>query len=180
MDNLNDIANSLLQESNALADKLRSREARDILNRIGEVPEQSYLDIASLAAYICAAPIAAVSLIDDDTAYFKGLVGGNQLWSSDSFSSAPRELMVCNLTIKTPDQPCIIYDAETDSRVAGLPFVNGTYDYIRFHAGLPLTTKQGNAVGTICVFDRIPRRLRADQLDALERLRRVVLSLYGA
>lgn len=178
-DEFNDAAASLALESAALIEAMRCREARSILDRIGEIPDEVFLDIASLAVQVCQVPIAAVSLIDDTTAYFKGIVGSGHGWDAGTFTSGHRNIMVCNLTIKTPDQPCIIYDAELDDRVAGLPFFNGTYDHVRFHYGLPLTTKAGNAVGTICVFDRTPRQLGKDQVSALGRLRRLVLNLYG-
>lgn len=175
MDDLKEAAKSLVEESSAVVEALRAKEAREILDRIGEAPDDVFVDLASIAAQICGVPLAAVSLIDDDRAYLKGLH-----WDTGSWSDCARSDVVCNVTIKTPDQPLIIYDAEVDERVCGLPFVNGTYDYIRFHAGLPLVTKKGNAVGTICVFDRMPRILRKDQLAAMERLRRLVLRLYGA
>lgn len=174
-----DAAKSLAQEAAALIELMRTQEVRKIMNRINHTPDDEFLDIASLAAQICSAPIAAVSLIDENTAFYKGIVGGNDKWNAGEFVSGDRAIMACNLTLKTPDQPCVIYDAETDARTVGLPFFNGTYDHVRFYYGLPLTTKAGNAVGTICVLDRMPRKLRQDQQAAMERLRRLVLKLYG-
>ena len=179
MDDFSKMAADLIAESVALAEKLRASEARRILALIEQTPDESFLDIASLAAHICSAPIAAVSLIDETVAHYKGLVGSGDKWQAHEFTDAPRDIVACNLTLKAPDQPCIIYDAETDDRTVGLPFFNGTYDYCRFYYGLPLTTKAGYAVGTICVLDRMPRKLRKDQAAALERLRRLVLKLYG-
>jgi hypothetical protein len=178
MDDFNKIAQELLAETKSLSEKLRSDQARKILDRIGELPEQAYLDLASLAALITNSPVAAVSLIDEDTAYFKGIVGGNDSWSSETFIQAPRHILICNETIKDPNQNCIIYDAKSDDRVKNLPFVDGTYDYVRFYFGLPLVSGEGNAVGTLCVFDRIPKNLEKEQVNALERLRRLAINLY--
>ena len=61
---------------------------------------------------------------------------------------------------------------------------------VRFYAGVPLVTGDDVALGTLCVIDRVPRELSADQersLQALSRqvmaqldLRRLVAELEGA
>ena len=176
---LDDAARSLAEEAEGLIEALRLQEVKKIMDRLEATPDATFLDVASLAAHICAAPVAAVTLVDEIACHLIGFTGSGDRWDSSSFKQADRNVVACNLTIKTPDQPCIIYDAETDDRTIGLPFFNGTYDYIKFYYGLALTTKSGNAVGTICVLDRMPRTLRKDQIAALERLRRLVLKLYG-
>lgn len=174
MSDIKNLASELIGLSQEVSDALRSRKAREILDRVGEMPDADLLNIAALAAQICDVPIAAVGLIDQDTAYYKGII------YNEPVVKCNREEVICNLLTKTPDQPLVIYDTEADDRVCGLPFVNGTYDYVKFYHGLPLATKEGHAVGTICVLDRVTRRLRADQEAALYRLRDLVLRLVGA
>ncbi|HTO74156.1 MAG TPA: GAF domain-containing protein, partial [Gemmatimonadales bacterium] len=44
--------------------------------------------------------------------------------------------------------------------------------FIRFYAGAPLTAAGGQRLGSVCVMDRRPRELSAEQLRALEALAR--------
>lgn len=175
MSDMKKAADDLIAMSSDVKEALRARAARDVLDRVTELPEEQYLDIAAIAAQICNMPIAAVSLIDETHTRFKAL----HTDAPPPFICLPREEVICNLLTKAPDDPLIIYDLEADGRVCGLPFVNGTYDYIKFYAGLALVTKEGHAIGTICVVDRMPRKLRKDQLAAMDRLRRIVMALLG-
>ncbi len=47
---------------------------------------------------------------------------------------------------------------------------------VRFYAGVPLRTREGSAIGTLCVMDEVTRCLTPAQRQALERLGRAVCS----
>lgn len=175
MDDFKDAAKALIDASNDLTESLRARAAIDVLDRIGELPDEHFLHIAALAAQICDTPVSAVSIIDDENTIYKALITG----SPNPRLQYCRDETLCNLLTRSPDQPVVIYDAAEDMRVCGLPFVNGSYDYLRFYSGLPLVTKEGYSIGTICVADRIPRHIRKDQEAALYRLRDLALRLMG-
>jgi adenylate cyclase len=49
----------------------------------------------------------------------------------------------------------------------------------RFYCGMPLITDESYALGTLCVWDYEPRRLDLEQMEALRRLSRQVLTLLG-
>lgn len=124
-------------------------------------PENSYDDIVRLAAFICATPIASITLIDAKRQWFKSALGLTH-------TETPRDVAFCAHTILQPDL-LVIQDAQQDPRFSDNPFVIGDPD-IRFYAGVPLITESGHALGSLCVIDREPRNLTPQQEDALRTL----------
>ncbi|HEX7286130.1 MAG TPA: sigma 54-interacting transcriptional regulator [Candidatus Angelobacter sp.] len=130
--------------------------------RILDTPEQrEFDDVAGLAAALCDAPIALISLIDADRQWFKARVG---LRSREM----PRNVAFCAHAILQHDL-LVVTDALADARFADNPLVTGELN-IRFYAGAPLITPEGHALGTLCVIDVVPRKLSEQQQQALRVL----------
>ncbi len=131
------------------------------------VPEEVFDDLTELAAKICDAPIALISLVDEKRQWFKSKVGID-------VSETPRDVSFCAHAITQPDL-FIVPDATQDGRFANNPFVTSAPN-IRFYAGAPLVTPDGHALGTLCVLDKVPRELRPEQKQALRILARHVVT----
>ena len=124
-------------------------------------PEQSFDDLVILAAHICKAPIAMLSLVDDRRQWFKSTVGVQ-------IRETPREISFCARAIQQSGL-FIIPDAQEDPRFKDNPLVTGE-PHMRFYAGAPLVNDEGFALGTLCVGDRQPRELEDEQKAALTSL----------
>lgn len=123
--------------------------------------EQAFDELTELAAVICNAPIASISFVDADRLWFKSIIGIQAL-------EAPRVHSFCGHAVQQ-DGLFVVKDAKLDDRFAQNPLVKGDLG-VRFYAGQPLLSKDGYALGTICVLDTKPRELSEQQSKALEHI----------
>lgn len=130
-------------------------------------PEKSFDELTSLAAYICEAPVALISLVDENRQWFKSKVGLSLKETNRDISMCAHAILQKGLTI--------VPDTTQDVRFKDNPFVVSE-PKIRFYAGAPLITPSGLVLGTLCVIDKVPRRLTKDQKEALGILSRHVVA----
>ena len=145
------------------------REARRVeaLRSLGilDTPSEALLDtLVRGAAAACAAPTAVLNLLDDKFQWTKAQAGGKPL------ADMPRADSICTLVIESSAY-LEIPDTRRDPRVAHKPCVTGA-DALAFYAGAPLVTPEGCVVGTLSVFDHVPRPagLEEHQRQALQQL----------
>ncbi|CAA9399821.1 MAG: diguanylate cyclase/phosphodiesterase (GGDEF & EAL domains) with PAS/PAC sensor(s) [uncultured Ramlibacter sp.] len=125
-------------------------------------PEDAFDRLVQLAAAICGTPMAALSFVDARRQWYKARLGV-------PVPEVPRHQGLCAQAILAPGRLLEIVDA---SQSAGFdPQLHGPAEPpVRYYAGMPLRTRDGSAVGTLCVMDHVPRRLADSQRDALEKL----------
>src|SRR5437764_6441661 len=152
------------QIANKEAKRLEVLWQYDVLDT---VPEEVFDDLTELAARICEAPIALITLVDEDRQWFKSKVGV-------TLNETSRDISFCGHAI-TQSELFIVPDATKDERFAQNPLVTSD-PKVRFYAGAPLVTPDGYALGTLCVLDKVPRELRFDQKQALRILARHIVS----
>jgi GAF domain-containing protein len=136
---------------------------------LDSAPEEAFDDLAKLAALIFGCEIALVTLVDEKRQWFKARVGLE-------VAETPREQAFCAHAILDPMNVMIVPDAKQDVRFDANPLVTGN-PHIRFYAGAPLLSQQGDALGTLCVIDRTPRQPTPTQLGALRIISRQVSHL---
>src|ERR1700722_12799481 len=145
-------------------DRLAALEGYAIMDT---APEQEFDDLVRVAAQVCGAPIALVSLVDSERQWFKAALGIEA-------KQTPRDIAFCAHAIQHRGV-FMVEDATKDARFANNPLVTGDTG-LRFYPGQPLETPEGFPLGTLCVLDTEPRSLTADQQFALKTLARQVAS----
>jgi len=135
------------------------------LNLLDTPPSASFDRITRMASQIFNLPISAVSLTDRDRQWFKSRVGVEH-------SSIPRDKAPCaqvaatNETLVIPD--LLADDCYAESVLAGTG--------VRFYAGVPLTTREGFGLGSLCVLGTEPRMVSELEMAGLSDLADMVMS----
>ena len=152
---------------------VRDRGRLRALHRSGvlDTPRDEHFDrLAALAARVVNAPVALVSLVDEDRQFFKSCLGLPEPWASRR--ETPLSHSFCQHAVASRE-PLVINDAREhpvlhdNSAIQDLDVVA--------YAGIPLITSDGHALGTLCVIDSKPRTWTSDQIEVLRDLAASVL-----
>ena len=125
-------------------------------------------DITSFAAKLCEAPVALVTLLDDDEQYFVGRTGTD-------LEGTPRDVALCGHVAATGTF-LEVPDLTGDDRFACNPLVTGELA-LRYYAGMPMITADDEVIGTLCILDFAPHvRLSDLQREGLAVLARAAMA----
>ncbi|HZY73446.1 MAG TPA: PAS domain S-box protein [Edaphobacter sp.] len=128
-------------------------------------PDSILDEIVSLAARICDAPVAALSLIAGDRIFLKSRFG---IESADaSLGSLPCETAILSRSLYEIEDACL----DPKYGPQGI-LLDGRF--YRLYAGAPVVTLGGVALGALFVLDLLPRTLTPLQTSALTTLSRQI------
>jgi diguanylate cyclase len=130
--------------------------------------DERFDEIVRLAAQLCNAPMAAITLVDGDRQWTKARIGRHPHQTS-------RDAAFCAHTI-LDDEVMVVADTSVDDRFHDSELVLGD-PHVRFYAGAPLLSTDGHAIGALCVLDQRPRALEPWQADLLRVLARQAAGL---
>lgn len=143
--------------------RLASLRALDLLDTPIDV---RFERITRLVRRVLGVPIAIFNLIDADRQHYKSAQGISAV-------DAPKPPAFCTHAILDPHM-LHVPDAAKDKRFADNPFVTGELLDIGFYAGCAIHAPDGMPIGTLCAIDTRPRKMSADQLQALRDLADII------
>ena len=138
-----------------------------------DTPNEPEFDrIVRNAANMFHVPIALISFLDEHRSWFKARVG------LDS-RETPSTISFCTHAVQG-GEVFVVEDATKDARFAASPLVTGA-PFIRFYAGVPLTTPTGRRIGSLCIIDTSPRSaLSVESKEAMTEMAAEVMQQVEA
>jgi eukaryotic-like serine/threonine-protein kinase len=148
------------------ADEAGRMEAVHRYDILDTPPDGAFDRITATAARLFSVPIAIVSVVDHDRIWFKSHFGTD-------VEQIGREPGLCASAI-LQDGPWIVNNAPVNPRTLANPLAAGEFG-LQFYAGVPLRTRGGYNLGTLCILDHEPRPLSNEHIEALEDLAALVM-----
>jgi GAF domain-containing protein len=143
-------------------------------------PDESFDQLARLAAAVLGVPWVFVTLVDEHRSFWVSAVGVDADPGSGLYGENPVGDSFCQYVIAA-DGAVIIDDARLDPRTVGNSSVEAMG--VVAWAGFPLRSADGHVVGTFCAVDRVARPWSGEDmtlLDALATAATSHLQLRGA
>lgn len=129
--------------------------------------EEVFDKLTQMTARVFDTPMCFLSLVDEDTVFYKSQVG------SFGRTQVNRKDSLCSLTILSKE-PLIIEDASLSNCFKDNPFVSAE-NGIKFYAGVPLITRDGYHIGALCVVDIKPRTFSTKDILLLTEIAEIAM-----
>ncbi|MGE4239103.1 putative bifunctional diguanylate cyclase/phosphodiesterase [Ramlibacter sp.] len=131
-------------------------------------PDEDYDRLVHLAGVLCNTPMVALSFVDRGRQWYKSRIGV-------PVEEVERNATLCAHAVLDSDRLLEIPDLKRLAWCDRKPWGEQGPE-LRFYAGAPLKTRDGSAIGTLCVMDTVPRALTDAQRDGLNKLAKAVAS----
>ena len=140
--------------------RITSLYALDLLDT---PPEERFDQLTRCATKIFHVPISTLTLIDATREWFKSCQGLDK-------TQGDRAVSFCGHAL-VENKILVVQDTTKDERFADNPTVIGK-PYIKFYAGVPIMSADGQRIGAFCIKDIKPREFSKDDQEILEGLAR--------
>ncbi len=131
--------------------------------------EKEVRDLVQLAAEVCSAKIASITILNTVEPHF------HYNWGINPKESHWHEAF-CNTPIEGR-RPFVVHDTWQEPQLLDNPYVLGT-PFIRSYVNVPLLTHDGHNVGTLCVLSDSCLTLTDTQLSMLSILAKQIVQLF--
>ena len=141
------------------------QHAMEDLNLVGRGTDPRLDHVVDVARQVFGTQIALFTVLDNDRQLHIARTGTDllEIPLADSF---------CNIAIGFRDG-LVIPDARQDARFRNNPLVRGE-PMVRFYAGYPIESPNGERIGTLCILDPEPRAAEDVDLSLLKAMARLV------
>ena len=129
--------------------------------------EESFDRITRMVRRILNVPIATLSFLDAHRMWLKSRQGLD-------VCEIDRRSSFCDIAIRH-DAPLVVPDTLSDPRFVENIHVTGA-PHLRFYAGIPLSSRDGHNIGTLCAMDTKPRTLSENEIETLTDLAQIVMN----
>lgn len=131
------------------------------LNLLDTPPEERFDQLTRCATKIFHVPISTLTLIDANREWFKSCQGVSK-------TEGDRAISFCGHALVGGDMMAV-KDTLQDKRFYDNPLVTGE-PHIRFYAGVPVMSFDGQRIGVFCIKDTKPREFSGDDREILKGL----------
>ena len=157
-----------------MSDPIRDPERLALIRRAGLLdadPEPEFDRLTRLLSRLIGAPVALVSIVDEDRQVFKSSVGLEEPLAT--LRQTPLSYSFCQHVVSS-GQPLFISDAREYPLVRDNPAVRDLS--VIAYAGIPLITTEGYAVGTLCAAHPVAHEWTEAELSVLADLAAIAIN----
>ncbi len=133
--------------------------------------EEAFDRLTRFATTVLDAPVALISIVDEERQFFKSSVGLPEPWAARR--ETPLSHSFCQHVVLS-GKPLVVTDAREDPTLCdnlAIPELN-----VIAYLGIPLTTQDGVTLGSLCVIDSQPRQWTKEEIKIITELAVLVMA----